>query len=198
MSNWAYEVARSNHAKLWHGIDTFVDSAPLAPVLTFKKKYGEREDKIEANKNEKIAEPKPQLLYFPNLKIACGHFKTGDESDAEYMYIPDGTGKVDPNKHFLARASGNSMNGGKSPIFDGDLLLLEFITPESAGSLQNQTVAIERLDDAGDSQYLLRDIKKATDENGDSYYQLIAKNPDYDILVADESMKTFARLKSVL
>ncbi|WP_338324760.1 hypothetical protein [Pseudoalteromonas phenolica] len=87
------------------------------------------------------------------------------------------------------------MNGGKSPIFDGDLLLLEFITPESAGSLQNQTVAIERLDSAGDSQYLLRDIKKATDENGNSCYQLIAKNPDYETLVADESMKTFARLK---
>mgnify|MGYP000353492753 CR=1 FL=1 len=154
-------------------------------------------DKVDSAKNNLISieQKKPQLLYFPNLKIACGHFKTGDKSDAEYMDIPDGIGKVDPHKHFLARASGNSMNGGKSPIFDGDLLLLEFITPESAGSLQNQTVAIERLDDAGDSQYLLRDIKKAMDENGDSYYQLIAKNPDYSILVADESMKTFARLK---
>ncbi|WP_249297207.1 S24 family peptidase [Pseudoalteromonas phenolica] len=198
VSNWAYEVARSNHAKLWHSIDTFVDSAPIAPVLTFKKKHGEREDKIETNKTEIIAELEPQLYYFPNLKIACGHFKTGDESDAEYMDIPDGVGKVDPNKHFFARASGNSMNGGKSPIFDGDLLLLEFITPESAGSLQNQTVAIERLDSAGDSQYLLRDIKKATDENGNSCYQLIAKNPDYETLVADESMKTFARLKKHL
>ncbi len=195
VSNWAYEVARSNHAKLWHSIDKFVDSVPNAHVLNFKKKHDERQEKIEANQSEKVAESKPQLLYFPNLKIACGHFKTGDETDAEYMDIPDGVGKVDPNKHFFARASGNSMNGGKGRVLDGDLLLLEFISPESAGSLQNQTVAIERLDNAGDSQYLLRDVKKVTDENGNSCYQLIAKNPSYETLVADETMKTFARLK---
>jgi len=33
------------------------------------------------------------------------------------------------------QTTGNSMNGGKHPILDGDMLLLELITPESAGSL---------------------------------------------------------------
>ena len=74
--------------------------------------------------------------------------------------------------------------------------MLEFITPESAGSLQNQTVAIERQDETGDSQYLLRDVKKVIDDNGNSCYQLIAKNSDYSALVADRNMKTFARLKA--
>ena len=130
-----------------------------------------------------------KLPYFPNIKIACGHFKTGDESDMELMDAPFGAGK-----HFLARASGNSMNGGKAPIYDGDLLLLELITSDKAGSLRGQIVAIERDDIGGDGQYLLRKINKLP--NGQ--YELIAQNPDYEVMIADESMRTFARFKQVV
>lgn len=138
------------------------------------------------------------LPYFPNLKIACGHFKNGDESDVEYMEMPMGFGKLDPERHFLARASGNSMNGGKSPIIDEQLLLLEWVTPTSAGSLQHATVAIERQDGAGDSQYLLRDVKKQINEYGDSQYVLMAKNPEYEPMVANEYMRSFAKLKGIV
>ena len=86
------------------------------------------------------------------------------------------------------------MNGGKQPIQDGQLLLLELITSQSAGSLQNCTVAIERQDISGDNQYLLRDVKKIAD----GQYQLIAKNPDYPPIAADDSMRTFARFKGIV
>ena len=135
-----------------------------------------------------------QLAYYPNLKIACGHFKTGDDSELQYQDAPEGFGHLQTDKHFLARASGNSMNGGKNPIQNGDLLLLEWITPISAGSLQNQTVAIENQDEAGDNQYLLRVIKKTAQ----GFYQLVANNPDYKAIYADENMKTFARLKGIV
>ena len=135
-----------------------------------------------------------KLPYFPNIKIACGHFKTGDSSDVEYLDAPYGAGKLDPEVHFLARASGNSMNGGKNPIHDDDLLLLELITPDKAGSLRGQIVAIERDDIGGDGQYLLRKINKLP--NGQ--YELIAQNPDYEVMIADESMRTFARFKQVV
>ncbi|MEG3758681.1 DEAD/DEAH box helicase family protein [Pseudoalteromonas carrageenovora] len=135
-----------------------------------------------------------KLPYFPNIKIACGHFKTGDESDMELMDAPYGAGKLDPNVHFLARASGNSMNGGKHPILDGDLLLLELITPDKAGSLRDQIVVIERDEIGGDGQYLLRKVNKLP--NGQ--YELIAQNPDYEVMIADESMRTFARFKQVI
>ncbi|MEF1312252.1 hypothetical protein QTO01_19450 [Vibrio mytili] len=49
--------------------------------------------------------------------------------------------------HFLARASGNSINGGKSPIYGDDLLLLELVTPTSAGSITGLTMAIEIQDE---------------------------------------------------
>ncbi|MEE4465766.1 S24 family peptidase, partial [Azotobacter chroococcum] len=136
-----------------------------------------------------------ELAYFPNLKIACGHFKTGRADCEEYRLLGEGFGRLDPARHFIARASGNSMNGGKHPIRDGDYLLLEHVSPSSAGAITGATLAIERQDDAGDNQYLLRVIHKAADGS----YLLRANNPDYaDIAVDDgltEQLRTFARLK---
>ena len=132
-----------------------------------------------------------QLPYFPDIKIACGHFKTGNADVSEMVNAPSGFGNLDTNKHFIARASGNSMNGGKNPIYDGDYLLLEQITPNNAGSITNSTVAIERQDTAGDNQYLLRKVLK----NADGTYTLRAANPDYTDVIASEDMVTFARLK---
>lgn len=133
-----------------------------------------------------------KLPYYPDLKIACGHFKTGNTDHQEWMDI--NLGNVDPERHFLARASGNSMNGGKNPIVDGDLLLLELVTPTSAGSITGNIMAIEIQDETGDNQYLLRVVQK--DENG--HYHLKANNPDYSIIPANDTMKTFARLKSII
>ena len=86
------------------------------------------------------------------------------------------------------------MNGGKNPIQDGDLLLLERITSTNAGSISNLTMAIERQDEGGDNQYLLRVVKK----NADGSYRLVANNPKYGDLIANERMATFARLIGVV
>ena len=86
------------------------------------------------------------------------------------------------------------MNGGKNPIKDGDILLFELVTPVNAGSITGLTMAIEIQDDSGDNQYLLRVVKKQT--NGQ--YILVANNLDYPDLLANETMKTFARLKAIL
>jgi superfamily II DNA or RNA helicase/HKD family nuclease/SOS-response transcriptional repressor LexA len=134
---------------------------------------------------------KEQLPFFPDIKIACGHFKTGDAEASEMVNMPSGFGRLDTTKHFIARASGNSMNGGKTPIYDGDYLLLEQITSNNAGGISNTTVAIERQDTAGDNQYLLRKVLK----NNDGSYTLRAANPDYEDITASEDMVTFARLK---
>ena len=145
--------------------------------------------------------PRPQqveLAYFPSLKIACGHFRSSRADYEEYRALGRRYGNLDPARHFIARAAGNSMNGGKNPIHDGDYLLLEVIGSESAGKITGETVAIERQDASGDSQYLLRHILK--EANGQ--YRLRAYNPDYaDILVTDEfreQLRTFARLKAVI
>ncbi|MBK8973891.1 MAG: HNH endonuclease [Hahellaceae bacterium] len=194
ISDWAYSVAQANGAKLWLSKDQFTDSRSLNLSAIHVREATHQglaaNDRCALNDDWQEVE----LYYFPNLKIACGHFKTGHPDNAAKRPAPTGYGKLSPERHFLARASGNSMNGGKQPIQDGDLLLLEWIDSVSAGSLRNQTVAIERQDTAGDNQYLLRDVKRMPD----GQYRLTAKNPDYLPLPADATLRTFARLKAVL
>ncbi len=139
-----------------------------------------------------------ELPYFPSLKIACGHFRNSQAEEPEYRSIGMGHGRIEASRHFIARASGNSMNGGKNPVRDGDYLLLEQIKPDQAGAITGKTLAIERLDEAGDTQYLLRTVRKSS--TGD--YVLEAANPEYeDILVTPElaeQFRTFARLDGVV
>jgi hypothetical protein len=47
-----------------------------------------------------------ELPYFPNLRIACGHFKTGRADAEEHRSLGPGHGNLDPARHFIARATG--------------------------------------------------------------------------------------------
>ncbi len=134
-----------------------------------------------------------EIPFFPNLKIACGHFKNADGENGTMVKIPPHY-RADSSRHFIARASGNSMNGGKHPICDGDYLLMELVSSERAGSISNQIMAVEREDASGDEQYVLRLVRKRSD--GDYYLQ--ANNPDYADFDASEDMRTFARLRGVI
>lgn len=135
-----------------------------------------------------------ELPYFPNLKIACGHFKTGRADAEEHRSLPKAYGPLDPSRHFIARAAGNSMDGGKNPVRDGDFLLLELMSPARAGSITGNVVAIERQDESGDNQYLLREVRK----NREGQYVLKAYNPAYEDLLATDEMRTLARLRGVI
>ena len=135
-----------------------------------------------------------ELPFFPNIRIACGHFKTGTADAEEFRSLGDGHGKLDPQRHFIARASGRSMDGGKSPIRDGDYLLLERLSPGNAGSITGSVMAIERQDESGDNQYLLRVVHKSPGGG----YVLRANNPDYADMDATDDMRTLAKLKEVL
>lgn len=134
-----------------------------------------------------------KLPYFPDLKIACGYFKNaGGENKSVVKISP--LYRADPKSHFIARASGNSMDGGKHPICDGDYLLLELVNADQAGSINNQTMAVERQDVSGGDQYVLRVVRK----RGEGDYYLQANNSDYADFDATDGMRTFARLRGVL
>lgn len=135
-----------------------------------------------------------ELPYFSDLRIACGHFHEGSTDADEYRRIGDGYGRLDPARHFIARAIGNSMNGGKNPVHDGDYLLLEHIDPIHAGSITGSTVVVERQNASGDDQYVLRLVTKSSDGR----HILKATNPTYSDYETDESMRTLARLRSVI
>ncbi|MCK5849848.1 MAG: DUF3427 domain-containing protein, partial [Kiritimatiellae bacterium] len=132
--------------------------------------------------------------FFTDLQIACGQFRAGQTGADEYRKIGMKHGKLDPTRHFIARAVGDSMNSGKDPVFDGDYLLLERLDSSSEDTISGATVVVERPDDSGDNQYLLRVATKGLD--GQTI--LKASNRSYPDYVADESMKTVARLRAVL
>ncbi|MEY3273161.1 MAG: UvrABC system protein [Pseudomonadota bacterium] len=136
-----------------------------------------------------------ELPYFPNLRIACGHFRAGRTDSEQLRRLPASYGKLDPARHFIARASGNSMNGGKQPIRDGDYLLLEHVSATNAGSITGTVMAIER-DDArsGEDQYVLRVVVKTRD----GQYLLRANNPEYPDMPATDEMRTRARLRAII
>ncbi len=162
------------------------------------EQYNSRKDQTEPplSEIEAVSSSRVEIPYFTDLKIACGHFKASSHEMevAEYKSLPQSYGKLNPARHFIARASGNSMDGGKSPIKDGDYLLLDLITPETAGSISNELVVVEKQDADGDDQYLLRYIKK----NAPGDYTLKAWNDDYPDIAATESMFTRARVKTVI
>jgi len=112
----------------------------------------------------------------------------------ESCQVGAGHGRLDPARHFVARAIGNSMNGGKQPVQDGDYLLLELIDPTKAGSITGNTLVIERQAAGGEDQYLLRVVHKSPDGR----YILRATNPEYPDYEADEGMRTLVRLRAVL
>ncbi|PCI28451.1 MAG: helicase [SAR324 cluster bacterium] len=143
-----------------------------------------------------LDEQRITIPYFSDLRIACGHFRssTHDLEAVRLPQVPAPFDNLDPAKHFIARASGHSMNGGQHPIQDGDYLLLEAIAPDNTEPVSNQIVAIERTVTSGDNQYLLRTLR----EQEPGQYQLLAQNPDYKPMQATEEMRTFARFKGVV
>ena len=181
-----------------------VPDSQIDLFLTFVRelidyRYMKYEERLREN-NQKQTKPRANIIninearkveipYFSDLKIACGQFKSSylDEENLHKISLLDFYGSLDSARHFIAHATGNSMDGGKNPIQDGGYLLLETITPDSAGSISNQVIAIER-------QYILRYVRKL----GTGKYQLIANNPEYQPMLATEDMRTFARFKAVI
>jgi len=131
-----------------------------------------------------------ELPFYYDLKVAAGKMNQtfSAEKRSEAMAVPK-TGNYSPDRHFVVKITGNSMDGGKSPIKDGDLVILEKITATSAGSMSNQIIAVEYQDEFGNTAYALKKIKKL-----DNKYYLVSNNKDYqDVLVDPDQIKPFAR-----
>lgn len=94
-------------------------------VELWKDQRGWRLDRQEPDvAKEATILPFPALRYYPELAVACGIAVEQDDNPDGSMPIQIET-DVDAQKHFVVRASGESMNGGDAPIEDGDLVLIE-------------------------------------------------------------------------
>jgi SOS-response transcriptional repressor LexA len=164
-------------------------------LAAYELRQQPRDNRAQILQFPQLIANKTELPFFPNLKIACGHFRTGFTDAEEYISLGPQFGQLRSEQHFIARASGNSMDGGKSPIRNGDYLLLERVSPTEAFPETDTVMAVERENEAGDeSQYLLRVLHR----NIDGAYILQANNPAYDDLAVTPEMRMVARLKIVI
>ncbi len=73
--------------------------------------------------------------FFSPLQIAAGIFcEAAAEFEADTIDIPDPLQRFRPDRHFVVKIDGDSMDGGSNPILNGDLVVLERRGSSRAGT----------------------------------------------------------------
>ncbi len=73
--------------------------------------------------NTEEAADGPALPFYADLAVACGVAPVQHEDATPRAMRVRSEQRLDPRRHFVVRASGDSMNGGPRPIRDGALVL---------------------------------------------------------------------------
>jgi hypothetical protein len=85
----------------------------------------------------------PSVPYFADLAAVCGALVGAAPHPAPVSHLHVQTTRtVDPQKHFVVRASGDSMDGGDTPIADGDLVLCEWTPGATPEQIQGQPTVL--------------------------------------------------------
>ncbi len=69
----------------------------------------------------------PALPFYADLGVACGLGPVQHEEAGPRAIRVHSERRLDPRRHFVVRATGDSMNGGARPIRDGDLVLCQWL-----------------------------------------------------------------------
>lgn len=87
--------------------------------------------------------PLGRIPYYPELAVACG-VASGQTTghDVQARIAIEATRPLDPARHFVVRASGDSMDGGASPIREGDLVLCEWATVSEPREVEGKPVLL--------------------------------------------------------
>jgi len=87
--------------------------------------------------------PLGQVDYYRELAVACGVATAQFEGhDTRERLAIDASVELDPDRHFVVRASGDSMDGGDRPIPDGALVLCEWLTVGRPEAVERQAVLL--------------------------------------------------------
>lgn len=109
---------------------------------------------------------------YPDLRAAAGHGLATEESvTAERVLLP--LDSLPTDNLFAVRVSGSSMDGGKSPLRDGDWAVMRLARSAPANSVLHRIVLVQEPIDGAGMQY---QIKRLERESGQ--YRLTSDNPD--------------------
>ncbi|MDP1915396.1 MAG: DEAD/DEAH box helicase family protein [Myxococcales bacterium] len=129
------------------------------------------------------------VIAYPDLRAAAGHASEGaDGTERSRVLLP--VDQVEPEL-FAIRVSGTSMDGGKSPMRDGDWALMRLARGESASAMQDRVVLVQLPASVG-SQYQIKRLRKQ-----DGQWRLTSDNPAGPTFDASEDTVPIARLDSV-
>lgn len=107
--------------------------------------------------------PLGRIPYYPDLAVACGVAAGQAEGhDTQTQLAIGSTRTLDPRRHFVVRASGDSMDGGELPIRDGDLVLCEWATISDPRQIEGHSVLLT----GGNGDDVLTAIKQPVREAG--------------------------------
>ncbi len=123
--------------------------------------------------------PTVHLPYFRELAVACGAASPqfSDVPTEDLVIRTERT--VDPRRHFVVRATGDSMDGGSMPIRDGDCVLCEWST-----QLEEGRPALVAAGSADDGIAL---IKVPVERDGS--WWLRSTNPAYPEVAVDTAVE---------
>ncbi len=136
------------------------------------------------------AQVAPNVLpLYPDYQVACGQFAAAIDGSAAAAHIElrDQLGEAhDPEREFVAVASGESMAEGPDAVNDGELVLLRWVRDRSRADLVGHRVLVE-YDGGGGPTAALKDL----DRDG-SGYVLRSANPVVAPIRATGDMRVVA------
>ena len=101
-----------------------------------------------------------RVVAYPSLRAAAGAVLAdgdlqGDSVEADEVRLP--VGSADPDV-FAVRATGASMDGGKTPIRDGDWVLMKWARSKGLAAVRGRVALVGVGDPAGGRQFLLKRV----------------------------------------
>jgi superfamily II DNA or RNA helicase len=144
---------------------------------------------VEAVGSNVIAMPlRGRVVAYPSLRAAAGVLSgddlQGEGVEAEEVRLPG----VGPDQDvFAVRATGDSMDGGATPIRDGDWVLMRWARGKGLGAVQGRIALLGVGDPTEDRQFLLKRVVSS-----DSGVVLRSENRDYAELPTSRETQVMA------
>lgn len=138
--------------------------------------------------------PRRAIAAYPNLRAAAGHgqeieLSDGDVDERDYVQLPLENARA-PEELFAVRVSGTSMDGGNSPIRDGDWAVLRWARSASKEDLRGRVVLVAQRGEGSGEEYSLKRLVEQTGE-----WRFVSDNPSGPSWRADEGTIPIARLE---
>ena len=131
--------------------------------------------------------PRRAVIAYPDLRAAAGHAASAvDAPERAQVALP--LDRVDP-EHFAVRVAGTSMDGGRSPLRDGDWAAFRIARSAPAASVEGRIVLVQTPAETTGSTYQIKRVVRSEDG-----WWLASDNPEGPRIKATEESVVIARL----